>query len=76
MLKESELKVGSFYKIPDCPNRFIMFDKYHPNELCFKRLHDNYLHYGREFIEYEDGWRKINLEEYDGKANPELVGGI
>ena len=60
-MKEDQLKVNATYK-GKTGNTFLLFREYHPNQECFKRQDGN-LHFGREFIEFENGERIIDLIE-------------
>jgi hypothetical protein len=63
-MREEELKTGSRYR-GKTGNTFILFRDYEPNVKCFQRQ-DGYTHYGREFIEYREGKRVIDLEPNRG----------
>ena len=60
-MKEEQLIVGRMYKVAT-GNIFTLFQKFHPNKECFQRQ-DGSLHFGREFVEFRDGERIIDLEE-------------
>jgi len=60
-MKESDLQINATYK-GKTGNTFVLFRRYHPNHECFKRQDGN-LHFGREFIEFKNGERIIDLEE-------------
>jgi len=59
MIKETDLVVGAYYRIRT-GNTFRLFREYGPNVECFKRK-DGMLFMGREFIEYRDGLRFLDL---------------
>ena len=61
MLREYQLKVGNKYKVKT-GNEFVLFRDYHPNSECFKRQ-DGMLHFGREFVEFKDGERVLDIDE-------------
>ena len=61
IMREDQLRVNAMYK-GATGNTFMLFRKYDPNEVCFKRQDGN-LHYGREFIEFRNGKRIITLTE-------------
>lgn len=63
-MKEEELVVGKQYR-GKTGNTFVMFRDYDPNAECFRRQ-DGYIHFGREFIQYHNGERVIDLEELNG----------
>jgi hypothetical protein len=56
---EKDLRVNTTYK-GKTGNTFILFRDYHPNTECFRRQ-DGQLHFGREFIEFENGERVLNI---------------
>jgi len=58
---ETELRVTAKYK-GKTGNIFLLFREYNPNSECFQRQ-DGQLHFGREFIEFENGIRVLDLEE-------------
>ena len=60
-MKEDELRINATYKGKGT-NTFTLFREYHPNETCFLRQ-DGSLHYGREFIEFRNGERVLDLSE-------------
>ena len=62
-MKESELRQGEKYRT-ESGREFILILPYKPNTECFKRISDSSLHYGREFIEYENGHRIIDLKKF------------
>jgi len=59
-MEEQDLRINTKY-IGKTGNIFVLFHRFHPNIECFRR-HDNNLHFGREFIEFKDGNRIIDLE--------------
>jgi len=63
MLREN-LRVGTTYKIYGVKtgNTFVLFCDYHPGSECFRRQ-DGQLHFGREFIEFENGECVLDIEE-------------
>lgn len=61
MIEEHQLEVGQKYKVRT-GNVFVLFREYHPNLECFRRQ-DGELHFGREFIEFSEGKKMIDLEE-------------
>jgi len=63
VIKEGSLVVENYYKIPSTGIAFVLEKKYHPNRKCFMRITDKHMFFGREFIEYRDGQRLINLVE-------------
>ena len=60
-MREQDLKPYKKYK-GKTGNTYCLFRDYDPNVECFQRQ-DGQLHFGREFIEYCDGERVIDLEE-------------
>ena len=65
-MKEEELVTGRAYK-GRTGNTFVLVRTYSPNTKCFRRQ-DGVRHYGREFIEYENGKRVIDLQELNNKG--------
>ena len=59
MIKETDLVVGACYKVRT-GNTFLLFREYGPNVECFKRQ-DGMIFMGRDFIEYRDGLRFLDL---------------
>jgi len=60
MLHETELKVGELYT--NGVNVFELVEAFDPHAKCFRRVRDDYLHYGREFIEYPGGVRHLKID--------------
>ena len=60
-MKESNLELYQRY-VGKTGNHFVLFKPYHPNKKCFIRG-DGERHFGREFIEFRNGERIIDLEE-------------
>jgi len=69
-MREKELQTGKYYK-GKTDNTFLLCRNYAPNIKCFERQ-DGQMHFGREFIEYKNGERDIDLIEfhpdYDGNS--------
>jgi len=61
IVRESELRIGAKYTVKG-GNVLTLFREYSPNIECFQRQ-DGSLHYGREFIEFHDGERVLDLSE-------------
>lgn len=61
MMKEENLRINATYR-GKTGNTFVLFREYHPNSECFQRQDGN-LHFGREFIEFKNGERVIDLIE-------------
>lgn len=60
-MKESNLRTGATYR-GKTGNLFVLFRTFHPSLECFQRQ-DGQLHFGREFIEFENGEQIIDLVE-------------
>jgi hypothetical protein len=61
MMIPEGLKKGQSYKIPGCENVFVFGGRFGANFKCFTRQ-DGMRFMGREFIEYREGKRYLNLE--------------
>ena len=57
----AQLKVGAIYSIPCSTNKFELIKDFDLNQECFKRVHDGSLHFGREFIAFDDGEKFIDV---------------
>jgi len=61
-MREEDLQVNAKY-CGKTGNTFTLFREYQPNTECFQRQ-DGSLHFGREFIEFRNGERIIDLEKF------------
>ena len=63
-MKIKDLQYHTAYKIKDsdCLNQFVLTGKFHPNKKCFRRVQDGMMHFGREFLGFEDGKPALLLE--------------
>jgi hypothetical protein len=61
-MKITELKKYGRYKIPGCENIFVFNGFWSMNRNCFTRQ-DGERHYGREFLEFENGNYYLDLIE-------------
>lgn len=59
-MREEDLIAGTKYRTKS-GNTFLLFREYDPNVECFQRQ-DGQLHFGREFIEFKEGRRDIDLQ--------------
>ena len=63
MTKPEALRVNARYR-GRTGNIFVLFREFEANTECFCRMNGS-LHFGREFIEFRDGERIIDLEEVE-----------
>jgi len=62
-MNENELQTGKYYK-GKTGHTFLLCRNYAPNIKCFERQ-DGQECFGREFIEYKNGERDIDLIEFE-----------